>query len=60
MGPQKSKRKEICERSEPQKKKLKIIAEEILDFLDVGVWKWIFTLKECWNVTQLKRNLEIK
>ena len=37
MGPQKSKRKEICERSEPQKKKLKIIAEEILDFLDVGV-----------------------
>ena len=45
MGPQKSKRKEICERSEPQKKKLKIIAEEILDFLDVGVWTWFLHCK---------------
>ena len=38
MRPQKSKRKEICERSkQATEKKLKIIAEEILDFLDVGV-----------------------
>ena len=46
MRPQKSKRKEICERSkQATEKKLKIIAEEILDFLDVGVWTWFLHCK---------------